>query len=150
MNLLSLGAFEQIKQTLAREVILAYPTYGKPFDIYTDVSTRQLGAIITQNGRPLAFFSRKLNSAQMKYSITELELLSIVECLKEFKGMLTGQQLNVYTDHNNLVSDALGMTCDRVYRWRLILEEYNPKILYIEGHKNTVADAMSVLSAIQT
>ena len=73
--------FEQIKQTLAREVILAYPTYGKPFDIYTDASTRQLGAVITQNGRPLAFFSRKLNSAKMKYSITELELLSIVEHL---------------------------------------------------------------------
>ena len=130
-------AFDQIKQTLSREVILAYPTYGELFEIYTDASTRQLGAVITQNGRPIAFFSRKLNSAQMKYSVTELELLSIVECLKEFKGMLWGQKLKVYTDHKNLVRDALGLTSDRVYRWRLILEEYNPEIAYIEGNKNT-------------
>ena len=77
--------------------------------------------MITQNGKPLAFFSRKLNSAQQKDSVTELELLSIVECLKEFKGMLWRQKLKVYTDHNNLVRDALGLTCDRVYQWRLIL-----------------------------
>ena len=62
--------------------LLAYPKYGEVFNIYTDASTRQLGAVITQNGRPLAFFSRKLSKAQQKYSITELELLSIVECLR--------------------------------------------------------------------
>ncbi|MCP4746749.1 MAG: hypothetical protein GY874_11510, partial [Desulfobacteraceae bacterium] len=93
----------------------------------------------------LAYFSRKLSTAQHKYSITELELLSIVECLKEFKGMLWGQSLQVYTDHKNLVRDALGMTSDRVYRWRLILEEYGPKIIYIKGVDNIVANAMSCL-----
>ena len=75
-------AFELIKQCLAREKFLAYPKYGEIFEIYTDASTRQLGAVITKNGRPLAFFSQKLNRPQQKYSITELELLSIVECLK--------------------------------------------------------------------
>ena len=54
--------------------MLAYPKYGEVFEIYTDVSTRQLGAVITQNERPVAFFSRKLSRAQQKYSITELEL----------------------------------------------------------------------------
>ena len=78
-----------------------------------------------------------------KYSITELELLSIVECLKEFKGMLWGQRLKVFTDHKNLVRDALGLTCDRVHCWRLILEGYGPEIIYIKGEDNTVADAMS-------
>jgi hypothetical protein len=73
-------------------------------------------SVITQYGKPLAFFSRKLSKAQRKYSITEVELLSIVECLKEFKGMLWGQRLKVFTDHKNLVRDALGLTCDRVYR----------------------------------
>ena len=81
----------------------------------------------------------------MKYSVTELELLSIVECLKEFKGMLWGQKLKVYTDHKNLVRDALGLTSDTVYRWRLILEEYNPEIAYIKGSENSVADAVSRL-----
>ena len=78
-------------------------------------------------------------------SVTELELLSIVECLKEFKGMLWGQKLRVYTDHKNLVRDALGLTCDRVYRWRLLLEEYEPEIVYIKGVDNIVADAISRL-----
>ena len=75
-------AFDLIKKCLARETILAYPKYGELFEIYTDASTRQLGAVITQNGRPLAFFSRKLNRPQQKYSVTELEFLSIVEFLK--------------------------------------------------------------------
>ena len=98
-----------------------------------------------QDNRPLAFFSRKLNDPQSKYSITELELLSIVECLREFKSMLWGQRIKVYTDHKNLVRDALGLTCDRVYRWRLILEEYGPQIVYIKGVDNIVADVISRL-----
>jgi hypothetical protein len=48
----------------------------------------------------------------------------------------------VYTDHKNLTRDALGLTSDRVYRWRLLLEEYAPKIVYIKGIHNTVADAI--------
>eukprot|EP00804_Cyclotella_cryptica_P025126 CCRYP_012981-RA/>CCRYP_012981-RA protein AED:0.15 eAED:0.15 QI:0/-1/0/1/-1/0/1/0/59 len=59
--------------------------------------------------------------------MTELELLVIVETLKEFKGMLWGQRLKVYTHHKNLIQDALGLTSDRVYRWRLILQEFGPK-----------------------
>ena len=52
-------AFEAIKKVIAREVLmLAYPDYNEPFEIFTDASTRQLGAVITQKGRPLAFFSR--------------------------------------------------------------------------------------------
>ena len=91
--------FEAIKKVIAREVMLAYPNYNEPFEIFTDASTRQLGAVITQKGCPLAFFSRKLSAAQEKYTITELELLSIVECFKEFTGMLWGQKIKVYTDH---------------------------------------------------
>ena len=66
-------AFDAIKQCLAREVLLAYPDYFLPLDIYTDASSRQLGAVITQKGRPIAFFSRKLSETQRKYSVTELE-----------------------------------------------------------------------------
>ena len=101
-------AFNDVKKIIARDIILAYPDYTKPFDIYTDASTRQLGAVITQDNRPIAFFSRKLSETQQKYSITELELLAIIETLKEFKGMLWGQKINVFTDHKNLMRDALG------------------------------------------
>ena len=83
-------AFDDVKATIAKEVVLAYPDFDKVFEIYTDASTKQLGSVITQSNRPLAFFSRKLSVQQQKYSVTEIELLAIVETLKEFKGMLWG------------------------------------------------------------
>ena len=59
--------------------------------------------------------------------------------------MLWGQTIRVYTDHKNLQADALNMASDRVYRWRLILEEYGPEIIYIKGETNIVADTLSRL-----
>ena len=105
-------AFDNIKTAIAKDVVLAYPDYSQGFEIYTDSSKFELGAVITQNNRPLAFFSHKLNRAQQKYNVTEQELLAIVKTLKEFKGMLCGQTITVYTDHKNLMQDALGLTSD--------------------------------------
>ncbi len=135
-------AFDIVKATIAKEVVLAYPDFTKPFEIYTDASTMQLGSVITQGNRPIAFFSRKLSMMQTNYSVTEIELLAIVETLKEFQGMQWGQKIKVYTDHKNLTQDTLGLTSDRVYRWRLLLEEFAPEIIYIKGIHNTVADAI--------
>jgi hypothetical protein len=132
-DLIHQQAFDNVKAAMAKETVLAYLDFLKPFEIYTDDSSTQLGAMITQDNRPIAFFSRKHSKMQQKYSVTEIELLAIVETLKEFKGMLWGQDIKVYTDHKNLTRDALGLTSDRVYRWRLLLEEYAPKIIYIKG-----------------
>jgi hypothetical protein len=65
-----------------------------------------------------------------------------VETLKEFKGMLWGQDIKFFTDHKNLTRDALGLTSDRVYHWQLLLEEYALEIIYIKGIHNTVVDAI--------
>jgi hypothetical protein len=138
-------AFDHVKATIAKDVVAAYPDYSKVFQIYTDASSKQLGAVITQDNRPIALFSWKLSDAQRKYSITKIELLAIVETLKEFKGMLWGQNIKVFTDHENLMRDSLGLTSDQVCQWRLFLEEYRPKIVYIKGIHNTVADAVSQL-----
>jgi hypothetical protein len=124
--------FDNLKAAIAKETVLAYPDFLKPFEIYTDASSTQLGAVITQDNRPIAFFSRKLSETQQKYSVTEIELLAIVETLMEFKEMLWGQHIKVYTDPKNLTRDALGLTFDRVYHWLLLLEEYAPKIIYIK------------------
>ena len=113
-------AFDHVKATIAKEVVLACPEFSKVFEIYTDASSRQLGAVITQDNRPIAFFSWKLSPAQCKYSVTEIELVAIVETLKEFKGILWGKSIKVYTDHKSLIRDALVLTSDRVYRWRLL------------------------------
>ncbi len=59
--------------------------------------------------------------------------------------MLWGQQIKLFTDHANLMRDALGLTLDQVHQWRLLLEEYGPEIVYIKGIHNTMADAVSRL-----
>jgi hypothetical protein len=71
-------AFDNVKKTIAKEVVLAYPDFTKPFDIYTDGSTKQLGVVITQDSRPDVFFSWKLSGGQSKYTVTKLELLAII------------------------------------------------------------------------
>ena len=102
--------------------------------IHTNASKLQLGAVISQDD------SRKLSLVQVNYTATERELLSIVKSLKEFRNILLGQQLKVNTDHKNLTYNTFNI--ERVMRWRLILEEYNPKLIYIEGSKNVAAEGI--------
>ena len=120
-------AFDSIKKIVSRETLLSYPNFNKPFEIHTDASKLQLGAVISQEGKPIAFYSRKLNPAQVNYTTTERELLSIVETLKEFRNILLGQSIKVYTDHKNLTYKTFNT--ERVMRWRLILEEYGPELI---------------------
>ena len=137
------NAFDLMKKILAHETLLAYPNFKLPFAIHTDASHTQLGAVISQGNKPIAFYSRKLNPAQTRYTTTERELLSIVETLKEFCNILLGQRITVYADHKNLTHK--NFNTERVLRWRLLLEEFNPEIVYIKGKHNVVADALSRL-----
>ena len=136
-------AFNEIKAEIGKEVLLSYPDFNSTFEIHTDASQTQLGAAIMQHGRPIAFYSRKLSIAQSKYTTTERELLSIVETCKEFRNILLGQKIKVYTDHKNLTYK--NFNTDRVMRWRLILEEYGLELNYIKGLDNVAADALSRL-----
>ena len=135
-----------MKRIISRETLLAYPDFTKPFIIHTDASHKQLGAVISQDNKPIAFYSRKLNPAQTRYTTTERELLSIVETLKEFRNILLGQQIKVYTDHKNLT--YVNFNVERVMRWHLIIEEYLPELIYLKGENNIVADALSRLELI--
>jgi hypothetical protein len=81
-------AFDHVQATISKEVVLAYPDYSKVFEIYTNASSKQPRAVITQENRPIMFFSWKLSPMQCKYSVTKIELISIVKTLKEFKKML--------------------------------------------------------------
>ena len=140
------NAFDTMKKIMARETILAYPDFDKPFEIHTDASAYQLGACISQGGKPIAFYSRKLTPTQMRYTTTERELLSIVETFKEFRTILLGQKLIVHTDHENLTYKHFNS--DRVMRWRLFIEEYSPDLRYIKGELNIAADALSRLGIL--
>ena len=64
-----------------------------------------------QNDNPLAFYSRKLNTAQKPYTTHKLELLSIAETLNEFKNILLGQKLIEHTDHKNLLYQKMSTGC---------------------------------------
>jgi hypothetical protein len=136
-----------MKKILSRETLLVYPDFSQPFEIHTDASHTQLGAVISQKGRPITFYSRKLNPAQTRYTTTERELLAIVKTLKEFRNILLGQQITIYTDHQNLTYK--NFNTERVMRWRLVLKEYGPEFKYIKGTHNIVADALSRLEIAQ-
>ena len=138
-------AFKDIKAIMQEDVMLAYPNYEEVFIVHTDASKFQMGGVVSQNDKPIAFFSKKLNKAQRNYTVTEKELLSIVETLKQFKTMLYGQRIIVYTDHKNLTYDNSDYSSDRVLRQRLVLEEYGAQVKYIKGEKNVVADSLSRL-----
>jgi hypothetical protein len=99
---------------------------------------------MSQNGKPIAFCSRKMNSAQQNCTATEKELLSIVATLKEFRNiLLLGQQITVFADHKNLTYK--NFNTERVMRWRLVLEEFGPDPQHIKGERNVVANALSRL-----
>ena len=140
-------AFDSIKRVMAKETLLHYPDFNKPFEIHTDASKYQIGAVITQEGKPVAFYSRKLRDGQHNYTTTERELLAIVETLKEFRTILLGHKIKVYTDHKNLVFTTFNT--ERVLRWRMVLEEYDPELIYIKGPDNVVADALSRLDLLE-
>ena len=136
-------AFQSMKKILAQEVTLSYPNSNLPFEIHTDATDPQLGAVISQQGKPIAFYSHKLSDAQTRYTTTERELLASVETLKEYKNILLGQKITVCTTHKNLTFK--NFNTDRVMCWRLVIKEFGPEFQYIQGKKNVVADALSRL-----
>ena len=132
-----------IKCVIGRKVLLDYTDFNAPFEIHTDASKLQIDTVIFRKCSPIAFYSRKINSAQQKYTTTDKELLSIVSYLKEFCNILLGYQITVYTDHKNLTYK--NFNTERVMHWRLILEEFGPELKYIKGENNVISDTLSCL-----
>ena len=66
-------AFDKMRLLMAADTLCAYPDHNKRFDIYTDLSNYQMGVCIMQEGHPITYYSKKLNSAQRNYSTTKKE-----------------------------------------------------------------------------
>ena len=94
--------FDAIKRVIWNEILLAYSELNAPCEIHTDASKLQIGAVISQKGKPIALYSQMMNSSQQNYTTTDKELLSMVATFKEFRNILLGHQITVYTDHKNL------------------------------------------------
>ena len=131
---------------LCKHAMLAYPDFEKPFDLYTNASNLQLGATLVQDGKPISFYTRKLNSAQQNYTVGKKELLGIVEGFKAFEGILRGTDVTVHTDHMNLLYKSL--PSQQMQRWRLLLEEFHPQFKHVAGINNDAADALSILDMV--
>ena len=130
-----IGVRLQGKEMVCRETLLTYQDWNKPFDIHTDASDYQLLSVISQEGKPIALFRRKL-ILHNKTTFAEKELLSIVEWVRKFKNILFGYPIRVFSGHKNLVHVATCLS-QRGMRWRLILEGFGPEIRYISGKKNS-------------
>lgn len=140
--------FERIKQLLISAPILRQADGSKPFTLRTDSSGYCLGAVLMQGEgpeeRPVEYASRLLNSAERNYNTTEREALAVVWAVMKFRGYIEGSEVIVKSDHQPLrwlmnVKSPSG----RLARWALTLQEYLPRIEYIPGKSNAIADTLS-------
>lgn len=142
-----IDAFQASRNILINYPILQHPDFNRPFVLTTDASQFAIGAILSQgtppNDLPIAYASRTLNEAEIKYSTIEKELLAVVWATKYFRPYLFGQKFTIYTDHRPLTwLFSLKDASSRLMRWRIKLEEFNFEIRYRKGVNNN-ADAIS-------
>ncbi|POW14066.1 hypothetical protein PSHT_07517 [Puccinia striiformis] len=145
------AAFRLLKEALVSTPVLLTPDTLKEFVMETDASDFAVGAVLLQNGdddrlHPVAFESRKLNSAQINYLAQERELLAIIHAWRKWHVYLDGavETTVVYTDHASLVYlKTQKLPSKRLCRWLEEFAEMDIDIRYKKGSENTVPDALS-------
>ena len=142
------NAFDQLKRSLSTEPLFIYPDFSQLFIVACDASTKAVGAVLSQiregSERPVAYCRRQLNSADTKYSVTELELLAFLFATKQFRCYLYGRKFVVHTDHlalNWLLN--LQDPSSRLTRRAIKLSEYDFTVEHRPGTKMRHADALS-------
>ncbi|CAO3598875.1 unnamed protein product [Absidia cylindrospora] len=143
-------AFSNLQQDLASLPTLKQPNFLLPFEIHSDAaSTQGIAVILCQrhDGHPfpLSFASRSLSPAERNYSVQELEALAIYWGVKKFRCYIECSQVTIYTDHSSLswLLDTKEHQQPRLWRWALLLKQYDLNIVYIKGSTNHAADALS-------
>jgi hypothetical protein len=137
-------AFQMLKDRLTALPEMAFPDSALPYDMHTDASDVGIGAVLVQQGRPIAFASRTLTSAESNYSTTEKECLAIVWALGIFHPYVYGADLTIFTDHAALRSILSTKTPKgRIARWIMLVQTYEFKVIHRKGSANLDADALS-------
>jgi hypothetical protein len=133
-------AFHTLNRILSTEPLLNNPDFSQPFIVASDASTKAIGAVLSQlrigEKTPIAYCSRQLNSAESKYSVTELVLLAFIFATKQFRCYLYGRRFTVHTDHRALkwllnIQDP----SSRLTRRAIKLPEYDFGVEHRPNHK---------------
>src|SRR6266540_663770 len=138
------AAFQTLKTRLTTAPVLAQPDIHRDFDVYCDASRIDLGCVLMQGGRVVAYASRQLKCHEENYPTHDLELAAVVHALKIWRHYLLGNHCNIYTDHKSLkyifTQADINM---RQRRWLELIKYYDLEVHYHPGKANVVADALS-------
>lgn len=138
-------AFNFLKNSF-KDCLLFTPDRTVQFVLETDASDYALGAALHQNGRPIAFYSRKFTSSEINYPIYDKELLAILASLQHWRHLLiaTEKPILICSDHKNLVYFKKPQHLNRRQaRWQQELTQYHFQITYKKGVENVAADVLS-------
>jgi transposase InsO family protein len=146
-------AFNALKKSIAECPKLAYLREGMgEVILQTDASDYGIGAYLFQRMKdpqdgflkdfPIMFVSKALNKQQLNWSTPEKEAFAIVYAVTKLERYLRDRHFTIQTDHKNLIY-INSVTNQKVYRWRLLLQEFDYDIMYIKGSNNEVADCLS-------
>ena len=148
-------AFDGVKLALTTAPVLVMPDYSKPFELVADACGFGIGAVLLQEGRPIAYLCRQFDPAEKNYSVGEQELLAVVQAMRTWRCYLEGvsaDMLTVVTDYNPLIYlQTQKVLSRRQTRWSEYLQMFTYKWQYRPG-KTNVADPLgrspAVVSAI--
>ena len=148
-------AFAALKHQLTQAPILALPNFAKSFEIECDASNVGIGAVLLQEGHPIAYFSEKLSGAALNYSTYDKELYALVRALKTWQHYLLPREFVIHSDHESLkYLKGQGKLNKRHAKWVEFLEQFPYVIRHKKGKANIVADALSrryaLLSMLET
>lgn len=137
-------SFQELKERLTSAPVLILPDIRKDFEVFCDASRQDLGCVLMQEGRVVAYASRQLKPHKANYPTHDLELAAMVHALKIWRHYLIGNRCEVFTDHKSLryifTEPDLNL---RQRRWLELIKDYDLSIHYHPGKANVVADALS-------
>jgi hypothetical protein len=137
-------AFQIIKEKLTNAPLLSLPNFSKTFEIECDASDVGIGAVLMQEGRPIAYFSEKLSGAALNYPTYDKELYALVRALETWQHYLWPKEFVIHTDHESLKHvKGQHKLNKRHARWVEFIETFPYVIRYKQGKENVVADALS-------
>ncbi|XP_033144892.1 uncharacterized protein LOC117133039 [Brassica rapa] len=144
-------AFALIKQKLTTAPILVLPDFSLPFELHCDASKLGIGAVLSQQGRPVAFYSEKLAGARGRYSTYDVEFYAIVQAIKHWRHYLVHREFVLFTDHDALRHlDSQAKVSSRHASWISYLQQFTFSIKHQSGKSNRVADALSCRHGLLT